>query len=102
MSGRRRLLLLAAAAALLLLVGRGIAAIVLDYRWYAALGAASVWRARAMIIVLSGVVTAGAGSLFAFLNFYAVRRSVVSLVLPRRVSNLEIGEEVPPRIAIVA
>ena len=41
----------------------------------------------------SGVVAA----LFAFINLYAVRQSVVSLVLPRRLGNLEIGEEVPGR-----
>ena len=35
--------------------------------------------------------------LFAFGNLYAVRQSVVSLVFPRRIGNLEIGEEVPGR-----
>ena len=38
-----------------------------------------------------------AAALFAFVNLYAVRQSVVSLVLPRRVGNIEIGEEVPGR-----
>ncbi|HEX8848456.1 MAG TPA: UPF0182 family protein [Gemmatimonadaceae bacterium] len=97
MRGRRRLIIVVALAALLLLLGRGLAAVVLDYQWYAALGAGAVWRARAGLTALTGLVTFAAGSIFAFLNLYAVRGSVVSLVLPRRVANLEIGEEVPPR-----
>ena len=97
MGGRRRLIIAVAVAALLLLLGRGLAAVVLDYEWYASLGAGSVWKARATIAVLSGLLTFAAGSVFSFLNLYAVRASVVSLVLPRRVANLEIGEEVPPR-----
>ena len=101
MRGRRRLIIVVAVAALLLLLGRALAAVVLDYQWYSSLGAAAVWRARATIASLTGLATAAAGSLFAFLNLYAVRGSVVSLVLPRRVANLEIGEEVPPRYLLV-
>ena len=41
-------------------------------------------------------------SLFTFVNLYAVRRSVVSLVLPRRIANVEIGEEVPGRYLLLA
>ena len=40
-------------------------------------------------------------SAFAFVNFYAVRQSVVSLVLPRRIANIEIGEEVPNRYLLL-
>ncbi|HEX2779314.1 MAG TPA: UPF0182 family protein, partial [Gemmatimonadaceae bacterium] len=101
MSGRRRLVLVVLVAALLLLLGRGLAAAVLDYQWYTALGAGAVWRSRAMIMLLVGTLTAALGSVFAFLNLYAVRASVVSLVLPRRVANLEIGEEVPPRYLLI-
>src|SRR5947207_342849 len=36
-------------------------------------------------------------TLFVFANLYAVRQSVVSLVLPRGIGNLDIGEEVPRR-----
>ena len=39
---------------------------------------------------------------FFFLNLYAVSHSVVSLVLPRRVANIEIGEEVPSRYLLLA
>ncbi len=97
MSARRRLLLILGGVALVLLAGRALAAAILDYRWYAALGATAVWRARALAIAITILVTGGLGSLFAFANLYAVRGSVVSLVLPRRVANLEIGEEVPSR-----
>lgn len=97
MSARRRLLLILGAVALVLLAGRALAAMILDYRWYAALGAGTVWWARAQAILITVLVTGGLGSLFAFANLYAVRGSVVSLVLPRRLANLEIGEEVPSR-----
>lgn len=97
MTSRRRLVISVAAIAILLLLGRAIAAVALDYDWYAALGASAVWRARAISIVLTASVTAALGTLFAFANLLAVRGSVVSLVLPRRVANLEIGEEVPRR-----
>src|SRR6185437_6625840 len=40
--------------------------------------------------------------LFAFANLYAMRQSVVSLVFPRRVGDLEIGEEVPGRYLLTA
>ena len=97
MSSRRRLVVSVAVIAILLLLGRALAAAALDYDWYDALGAAAIWRARAVSILITVAVTASLGTLFAFANLLAVRGSVVSLVLPRRVANLEIGEEVPPR-----
>ncbi len=97
MTSRRRLFVSVAAIALLLLLGRVAAAAMLDFQWYDALGAGAVWRARALSIAITATVTAALGTLFAFGNLLAVRGSVVSLVLPRRVANLEIGEEVPPR-----
>ena len=97
MSSRRRLVVGVAVVAILLLLGRGLAASMLDYEWYAAIGASAIWRARAVSMLIAGSVTAMLGTLFAFGNLLAVRGSVVSLVLPRRVANLEIGEEVPPR-----
>jgi uncharacterized protein len=87
-----------AAAATLLLVGRVWADIYGDYLWHAAIGTESVWRAQ---VVGGAALTLGSGltaALFAFLNFFAVRKSVISLVLPRRVANVEFGEEIPGRI----
>ena len=98
MSGRRWLLLVIAVAALLLLVGRMIAQVYTDYLWYAALGAADIWRAKYASLVALRLLCGVVGTLFVFANLYAVRQSVVSLVLPRRVGNLDIGEEVPRRL----
>ncbi|MDB4917640.1 MAG: hypothetical protein JWM95_5284 [Gemmatimonadetes bacterium] len=94
MSGRRILAGVVIAAAIVLLVGRWTATIYTDYLWYSALGAPDVWRARAMMSAVLTIVSFLVASAFAFLNLYAVRQSVVSLVLPRRIANIEIGEEV--------
>lgn len=97
MAGRRWLLILVAGAALALLVGRGIARVYADYLWYASLGATDVWKARYSSLFALRLFCGTAATLFVFANLYAVRQSVVSLVLPRRVGNLDIGEEVPRR-----
>lgn len=97
MAGRRWLLLLIAGAALTLLIGREIAQIYTDYLWFASLGAADVWRAQYASLFALRLICGIAATLFVFANLYAVRQSVVSLVLPRRIGNLDIGEEVPRR-----
>ena len=102
MTARRWVALAVVGAALLLLVGRAVASLYVEYRWYEALGAGQLWRARTATQLLLGALSALAGGAFLFLNLWAVRRSVVSLVLPRRVANLEIGEEVPPRYLTIA
>lgn len=95
MSRRRWVIGSALVVAALLLVGRVVAGWYVDYLWYDSLGAVAVWRARAVdLLILRGAAFVVA-SFFVFCNLYAVRNSVVSLVLPRRVGNLEIGEEVP-------
>lgn len=102
MRAPRWLITSAVVVALLLLIGKALAGVYVDYRWYAALGAQSVWWARvenlAILRGISGVVA----TLFFLANLYAVRHSVVSLVLPRRVGNIEIGEEVPGRYLLLA
>ena len=102
MHARRWLIAAAVSVALLLLIGKALAGVYVDYRWFAALGAESVWwtRVQNLLILrgLSGVVA----TIFFFANLYAVRHSVVSLVLPRRVANIEIGEEVPSRYLLLA
>ncbi|MEO5814804.1 MAG: UPF0182 family protein [Gemmatimonadaceae bacterium] len=95
MTGRRVLAGAVIVTALVLLAGRWSAALYTDYLWYLSLGARDVWRAK---VATTAVLTAASFTivaLFAFVNFYAVRQSVVSLVLPRRLANIEIGEEVP-------
>jgi len=85
------------AAALLLIVGRAVAGVYADYLWYESLGAVALWRTRLGAVTALRVGSVLVGGLFAFANLYAVRQSVVSLVFPRRIGNLEIGEEVPGR-----
>ena len=86
-----------AAGAVLLVLGRAFAHAYTELAWYAALGASSLWRewlADTVILHTVAFVTAGA---FALVNFSAVRHSILSLVLPRRLANVEFAEAVPPR-----
>ncbi|MDQ2931127.1 MAG: UPF0182 family protein [Gemmatimonadota bacterium] len=91
-----------AVVAALLVVGRVSAGIVADYLWYASMGAAALWRERAMLVTVICAGSALVAAAIIFVNLYVVRQSVVSLVLPRRVANIEIGEEVPGRYLVVA
>ncbi|HXY29515.1 MAG TPA: UPF0182 family protein [Gemmatimonadaceae bacterium] len=102
MSVRRWPLLAIAILALALLLGRAAAGVYADYRWYESLGATALWRERTLLTAALRIGSALAASAFVFANLYAVRHSVVSLVLPRRVANLEIGEEVPGRYLVGA
>ncbi len=97
MKPRRWIVATIAALAIVLVAGRVIAGWYVDYQWFASLGAADVWRVKAINMVLLRGTTFLTGTLFVFANLYTVRRSVVSLVLPRRIGNLEFGEEVPSR-----
>jgi uncharacterized protein len=94
--GRRRWLLTGVAlAAAILLLGRVWADAYADFLWHSSLGSEAIWRAQvaagSALTLASGAVAA----LFAFVNLLVVRHSVVSLVLPRKVANVEFGEEVP-------
>jgi uncharacterized membrane protein (UPF0182 family) len=90
------------AAALVLLLGRWAAALYTDYLWYSSLGATEVWRTRVVTTLGLAAGSFTVVALFAFVNLVAVRHSVVSLVLPRRIANIEIGEEVPGRYLLYA
>ncbi|MEO8621832.1 MAG: UPF0182 family protein [bacterium] len=102
MTGRRVLGGAIAVTALVLLVGRWSASLYTEHRWYASLAAHEVWRAKVATIATLTVSSFLIASLFAFVNLYAVRHSVFSLVLPRRLANIEIGEEVPNRYLFAA
>ena len=102
MTSRRWLVLALLGAAAALLVGRAVATLYADYLWFSALGATDVWRVRTITLLLLRGLSAVAGGLFVFANLLAVRHSVVSVVLPRRVANLEIGQEVPGRYLLLA
>jgi len=90
------------ALAAVLLFGRWVASLYVDYLWYRELGATALWRAQTGNTLLLRGLSALAGTMFLFINLYAVRQSVVSVILPRRVANLEIGEEVPSRFLLAA
>jgi len=99
---RRWPVIAVAVVAALLVLGRVSAGIVADYLWYASMGASAVWRERAMLMTLICAGSALVAAAIIFANLYVVRQSVVSLVLPRRVANIEIGEEVPGRYLVGA
>src|SRR6185437_12238496 len=97
MTTRRWLMVALAVVAILLIAGRSLAGLYADYLWYDSLGAIALWKMRVETVALLRAASAVVAGAFAFANLYAVRQSVVSLVFPRRVGNLEIGEEVPGR-----
>ena len=99
---RRRWIAVALVAAALLLAGRAAAALYADYLWYAALDALPVWRVRTTGLITTRALAAAAWSLFLFANLFAVRRSVVSIRATRRLGDLEIGEEIAPRLLDLA
>ena len=100
MARRRWVLLALAAAAIVLVAGRAIASIYVEHGWYTSLGLPELAQANlAGALLLRGGSTLIA-TLFLFASVYGVRRSVVSLVLPRRVGDLEFGEEVPGRYLV--
>jgi len=96
-TARRRLVAGLVAAATVLLVGRVLAVVYAEYSWYAALGAAPLWHERIYDTVLIHLVSATFAGLFALINLFAIRRSIVSLAFPRRLGNVEFGEEVSQR-----
>lgn len=95
MTRGQRLAAAIALAAAILLVGRGAALVFVAQEWYAALGATAVWHDRmatTAAVYGSAFVVA---FLFAWANVSAVRRSVIALIVPKRLANVEFGEEVP-------
>ena len=99
---RRWVLLAVAGAAILLLAARVVAQVYVEYEWFDAAGALEVWRARTAYTFVMRLLSGTVAGLFVFANLYAVRHSVVSLVLPRKVANLEIGEQVSGRFLMLA
>jgi uncharacterized membrane protein (UPF0182 family) len=84
-----------AVAAATLLVGRAVAVVYSNREWYAGIGAATVWNARIIDTAWLYGVAMLVGIAFAWINISAVRRSVVALIVPKRLANVEFGEEVP-------
>ncbi|MEO8195000.1 MAG: UPF0182 family protein [Gemmatimonadales bacterium] len=98
MTSRRRLAWGLVAAAAVLLIGRVAALIYANQAWYSALGSAPLWREKARDIAVIHLVSLVFAGLFALVNLYAIRRSIVSLAFPRRLGNVEFGEAVPRAI----
>ena len=92
---RRGFLGLLAGGALALLAGRWVSGLYADWAFFDALGFGEIWRGKALAISILTAGTFVGVAIFAFLNFLAVRQSIVSLVLPRRLGDLEIAEAVP-------
>ena len=95
MTRGQRLTAVIAVAAAILLIGRGAAILYSDQEWYANLGAISVWNSRVSSSIWMLGVAVVVGIAFAWINVSAVRRSVASLIVPKRLANVEFGEEVP-------
>ncbi|MEO5590750.1 MAG: UPF0182 family protein [Gemmatimonadaceae bacterium] len=83
------------ALASVLLIGRAAAVIFADHAWYHALDAGAVWNEKIADMAVIHIVSLVFAGLFALVNLYAIRRSIVSLAFPRRLANVEFGEEVP-------
>lgn len=97
MTGRRGILWLLAGLALTLLAGRWIAGLYGDWAFHHALGADTLWRERVLMtaVMRSGTLALAFG--FVFANLFAVRQSIVALVLPRTVGGVEFSEAIPTR-----
>ncbi len=102
MTLRRALILAGASLAVALVVGRVLAGAYAEWAWYDALGAGALWRIRLLSLSALRLGLFAAAFTFTFANLLAMRRSIVSLVLPRQVANLHIGEVVPARALTAA
>lgn len=94
---RRWLAGLAVALALFLVVGRAASAVLAEWQWHAAMGSLAVYRSELAHEIAWRALAIAAGFAFVGANLYALRRSIVALVLPRRLGNIEIGEAVSAR-----
>lgn len=97
MTRGRRVAIAVGILAAALVAGRVAAVLYGQYTWFNSLGAAPVWYERLRDITLLRLGLGAFAAAFAFVNLAAIRRSIVSLALPRRIGNVEIGEAVPSR-----
>lgn len=85
------------ACALLLLGGRALTALIVDNAWFKALNAEPVfWEEFENTLLLRGGLLV-AGTIYAFLNLYAVRRTILAIAVPSRVGNVEFTAMLPTR-----
>ncbi len=86
-----------AIAAGFLLVGRAVTSLVADLAWFTAMDAPGLFWER---VIDSVILQGGAwmlGSVFAFVNLHAVRRTIIAVAVPSRVANIELTAMVSGR-----
>jgi uncharacterized protein len=83
--------------AVLLLAGRAATALVVDHAWYDAMSVPWVFWEQFLDTVLLQGGTWLLGSIFAFANLHAVRRTIRAVAVPSRVANIEVTAMLPPR-----
>lgn len=86
-----------ATAAALLLLGRAVTTLVVEHAWFTAMGVPALWWERATDTVLLQGGAWLVGSLFAFANLHAVRRTILAVAVPSRVANIELTAMIPGR-----
>ena len=101
MPARRWLVVGAVTVATALLVGRAVSGLVVDHAWFEAMGATSVWWERIVDSMLLQGTAFVAGTVFAFVNLYAVRRTILAVAVPSRVANIEFAAMVPSRRLLI-
>ncbi|MDQ6612887.1 MAG: UPF0182 family protein [Gemmatimonadota bacterium] len=83
--------------AAILLGGRWVTALFVDRGWFAALNAEPVfWEQTFDTFALRGGLWI-LGTLFAFANLYAIRKTISAVAVPSRIANIELTSELPPR-----
>jgi hypothetical protein len=83
--------------AALLVAGRAWSALVVERAWLAALGVPGLFAERWVDQLLLQGGAWVAGTLFAFANLHAVRRTILAVAVPARVANLELTAMIPGR-----
>lgn len=81
-----------------LAVGRGISGLVAGAAQAEALGVRPSWRLFTAMDLSLRTLVAAIAALVLFVNLLGVRHSIVSVVLPRQIGNLRIGEAIPMRL----
>ncbi len=105
MTPRRRIgpFWLLAGLALGLLAGRWLAGLLAERAFFEALGFGARWQTEMFYRGTLALVAFIAAFGFAFANLFAVRQSIVSLILPRQLLNVEFGEAIPTtRLTLLA
>ncbi len=83
--------------AALLVAGRAWSALVIERAWLASVGVPGLFTERwgDQLLLQGGAWLAG--TLFAFANLHAVRRTILAVAVPARVANLELTAMIPGR-----